>query len=83
MEASLKGMIGTVDLLALTSLDLLLFIFFIFYKTTYLNEEVNGSEPSPSISALCSSAEVEHSPHFRKVQGSSLVVALAPEERKS
>jgi hypothetical protein len=46
-------MISTVDLLVLTSLDHLLFIvklyFFLFYKTTYLNEEVNRTEPSPSV----------------------------------
>jgi hypothetical protein len=41
-----------VDLLVLTSLDQLLFKtetnFSFFYKTTYLNEEVNSTEPSPS-----------------------------------
>jgi hypothetical protein len=45
------GRLSTVDLLVLTSLDQLLFIlkivFTFFYKTSYLNEEVNGIEPSP------------------------------------
>ena len=40
--------LSTVDLLVLTSLDQLLFIFFTFLQTTYLNEEVeevNRTEP--------------------------------------
>jgi hypothetical protein len=42
----------TVDLLVLTSLDQFVFknIIFLFYKTSYLNEEANGTEPSPSVS---------------------------------
>ncbi len=38
-----------VDLLVLTGFDQLLFklkLNFLFYKTTYLNEEVNCTEPS-------------------------------------
>jgi len=48
-----RGRLSTVDLLVLTSLDKLLFIlkyYFPFYKTSYLNEEVNCTEPSPSVS---------------------------------
>jgi len=47
-----KGSICTVDLLVLTSLDKLIQTetnFFFFTKTTYLNEEVNCTEPSPSV----------------------------------
>jgi len=43
-----------VDLLVLTSLDYLLFIwnilFTFFYKTSYLIAEVNCTDPSPSVS---------------------------------
>ena len=46
--------LSTVALLALTSLDEFIFILKIyvafFYKTSYLNEEVNCTEPSPSVS---------------------------------
>ena len=45
------GGLSTVDLLV-TSLDQLLFILkllFALYKTTYLNKEVNCTEPSPSV----------------------------------
>jgi hypothetical protein len=45
-----RGRLSTVDLLVLTSLDQLLLIlqtFFLFYKTSYLIEEVNHTEPSP------------------------------------
>jgi hypothetical protein len=46
------GRLSTVDLLALTSLDQLLLTqqILFFYKTSYLNEEVNCTEPSPSVS---------------------------------
>ncbi len=48
-----KGRISTVDLLLLTSSDRLLTIlnlyFSIFYRTTFLNKEVNRTEPSPSV----------------------------------
>ncbi len=43
---------GSVDLTVLTSLDQLLVIMqalFTFYITSYLNEETNRSEPSPSV----------------------------------
>jgi hypothetical protein len=44
--------VSTVDLLVLTSLDQLLFwkYFSPYYKTSYLNEEVDCTEPSPSLS---------------------------------
>jgi hypothetical protein len=44
--------ISTDDLLVLTSLEKTAFLtetIFPFYKTTYLNEEVNRTEPSPSV----------------------------------
>jgi len=48
-----SGRIGTVDLHELTSLDQLLFklklYISFFYKTTYLNEEVNRTKPSPAV----------------------------------
>jgi hypothetical protein len=47
------GRLSTIHLLAQTSLDqlrLILKTFFTFYKTSYLNEEVNRTEPSPSVS---------------------------------
>ncbi len=46
-----RGRLPTVNLLVLTSLNQLLFIIkilFTFHKTSYLNEEVNFTEPSPS-----------------------------------
>jgi hypothetical protein len=43
-----------VDLQVLTSLDQLIFmlkiLFIFFYKTSYFNEEVNCTEPYPSVS---------------------------------
>jgi hypothetical protein len=52
-----RGRLNTVDLLLLTSLDQLLLILIIlfafFIKTTYLNKEVNRTEPSPSVSVPC------------------------------
>jgi hypothetical protein len=46
---------STVDLLVLTSLKLPAFdmanIIYFFTKTSYLNEEVNCTEPSPSFGA--------------------------------
>jgi hypothetical protein len=51
------GRLNTIDLLLLTSLDQLIFmlkiLFQFFYKTSYLNEEVNCTEPSPSVSIPC------------------------------
>jgi hypothetical protein len=43
-----EGEISTVDLLVLTGLDMLLFIenIIYFFKTSCLNKEVNGTEPS-------------------------------------
>ncbi len=47
----LRGRLSTVDLLVLTCLDQLLFILkILFNKTSYLYEEVNRTEPSPSVS---------------------------------
>jgi hypothetical protein len=52
-EVLLKGRLSTVDLLVLTSFDQLLFIlkilFNLFSKISYLNEEANSTEPSPSV----------------------------------
>ncbi len=48
-KSNLRGRLSTVDLLILTSLDPLIFILNLFYKTRYLNEEVNSSEPSPQL----------------------------------
>ncbi len=48
-ELLLKGKISTVDLLVLTSLDMLILYlkyYLPFFKTSYLNEEVNCTEPS-------------------------------------
>jgi hypothetical protein len=48
-----KGWINPVDLLVLTTTNQLLFkqklYFSFFYETTYLDEEVNCIEPTPSI----------------------------------
>jgi hypothetical protein len=52
MKSSLKGRINTNDFLFLICSDqLLLYWYFIilFYKTTYLDEEVNHTEPSLSV----------------------------------
>jgi len=51
-----RGMLSTIDLLALTSLYQLLLILkklLTFKKTSYLNEEVNRTEPSPPGSVPC------------------------------
>jgi hypothetical protein len=48
-----SGRFCTVDLLVLINVDQLLFILkeiFFFYKTSYLDGEVNGTEPSHSVS---------------------------------
>jgi hypothetical protein len=49
-EALLKGSLSTIDLLVQDSFDQLLFIlkisFNFFYETSYVSEEVNGTEPS-------------------------------------
>jgi hypothetical protein len=49
-KAYWSGRVSTVDLLIITRLDQHLFMLKTnpFCKTTYLNEEVNGTEPSPS-----------------------------------
>ncbi len=45
---------GRISTIALNSSDQLLLImkiyFFLFHKTAYLNEEVNRTKPSPSVS---------------------------------
>jgi len=49
------GRVSIVDLFLLTTLDYLLRVLktlFIFYKTSYTNEEVNCTEPSLSVSIL-------------------------------
>ncbi len=52
-EVLLRERLSTVDLQVLNSLDQLLFIlknlFTFFYKTSYFNEEVNCTEPSPKL----------------------------------
>jgi hypothetical protein len=47
-----RGRLSTVDPLVLTSLDqpLLILKMSLFYKASYLNNEVNRTEPSPSVS---------------------------------
>jgi len=48
-----RGRLSTADLLTHTSLDLQVFMmqnYLLFYKTSYLNEEANGTKPSPSVS---------------------------------
>ncbi len=49
----MKGRISTVNLLVLISYDQRLLILkkvvFVFYKSSCLNEEVNCTEPSPSV----------------------------------
>jgi len=53
-KSCLKGRLSTVNFLVLTSLDQLIFIMKIFFtfvcKTSYLNKEVNRTEPFPSVS---------------------------------
>jgi hypothetical protein len=53
-----RKMLSTIDLLALTSSDQLLFVpekdvFFFFYKTSYLIKVVNGTDPFPSVRVPC------------------------------
>ncbi len=69
------GRLSTVDLLVLTSLDQLLliikFLFHLCYKTSYLNEEVNCTVPSPSVSFpwmryLALPSKKEHLPSFKE-----------------
>ncbi len=50
-EPLLKGRLSTFDLLVLTSLDQLLLTLQTLHKTSYLNEEVNCTEPFLSVSA--------------------------------
>jgi hypothetical protein len=48
-----EGRFSAIDLLARTRLDQLIFILeilFTFFKASYLNKEVNSTEPSPSVS---------------------------------
>jgi hypothetical protein len=48
----IRGRLSTVDFLVLTSIDELLLImkrYLLFYRTGKLNEEVNRTEPSPSV----------------------------------
>jgi hypothetical protein len=54
-EILLRGRLSTINLLELTSLDELVYKFkfklfiFLFFKTSYLNEEVNCTELSPQL----------------------------------
>ncbi len=51
-----EGRMNTVDLLVPTSSDQLLFVlklYFSFFKTTYLNEDVLCNEPFPSVRVPC------------------------------
>ncbi len=53
-ETLLKGKaLITIDLLVAIGLDQLLFLLYFIYKTIYLSEEVNCTDPSPSVSVLC------------------------------
>jgi hypothetical protein len=55
-NTNLKGRLNTINLLVLTSLDplpLLMKTLFTLYKTSYFNEEVNRTEPFPSVSIPC------------------------------
>jgi hypothetical protein len=48
-----RGRLSTVELLVLTSFSAHFYIeniIFLFTKTSYLNEEVNCTEPAPSVS---------------------------------
>ncbi len=79
-EVSLKGRrSSTVDLLLLTSLDYLLFILKIlsifFYKTSFLNEEVNCTAPSllVSIPWLDMSAGIKRKDLWNNEKDSELV----------
>ncbi len=48
-----RGQLSTIDLLVLISLDQRLFYlknFLLFLQTSYFNEEVNSTDPSPSVS---------------------------------
>jgi hypothetical protein len=53
-ETLLKGRLSTVDLLVRTCLNQVHFyienVIYIFNKTSYFNEEVNRTDPSPSVS---------------------------------
>ncbi len=57
-----RGRLSTIDLLVLTCLVQLLWImqtYLLLYKTScYLNEEVNRTEPSPSVSVPCPREQV-------------------------
>jgi hypothetical protein len=75
-EPLLKGRLSTVDLLVLTSLDQLLLIvqthYLHFYKTSYPNEEVNCTEPSPSVSVPWSWSKIPE--RTRKLTGEKLAL---------
>jgi hypothetical protein len=55
----------TVDLLVLTLLLLIVQTLFTIYKASNLNEEVNCTEPSPSVRVLCFS-QFSFSTHLSK-----------------
>jgi hypothetical protein len=53
-----RGRLSTIDLLVQTNLDhliVLMKILFTFFYKKYLNEEVNCTEPFPSVSIPCES----------------------------
>ncbi len=52
-NSNLRGRLSTVDLLVQANIDQLLLTlkqYLLYYKTSYLNEEVSCTEPSPSLS---------------------------------
>jgi hypothetical protein len=59
-EPLLQGRLSIVDLLVLTSFYQVILttqMLFTFYKTSYLNKEVNRTEPSPSVSVPWGNSE--------------------------
>ncbi len=56
-EALLKGCLSTVDLLVLTLFRSAPFYIYLFYKTSYFNEEVNCTEPSSLASVPCKNVQ--------------------------
>jgi hypothetical protein len=69
-------MLSTVDLLVLTSLDQVHFILPTlcpFYKTSYLNEEVNCTEHSPSVRVPWLMLSSNHPPETNKEWNSAFL----------
>ncbi len=62
----LRGWVSTIDLLVIPCLlELLLNIANIFYKTSYLNQEVNCTEPSPSVRGPCKKVILRDCPRYK------------------